>query len=219
MDEIRAEVDRRAAIIGAAPDDLPTYGDSDGDGRPHLEVRGQSLSWVVQERGTEHERRTTTDLGELLYWTFDAVTDSMASRWEVQHRIPYAGPRIIQYAWQLALLGRLDPAWRERRLREQIRILAEKPPKPRPLGASELRDLRSFLVRAPQGLSAKETVMLDRISATLAADRELTATQRAFMVAGLAARGLEVNGLSYRDARDLMEHSATGLDRFDPDVR
>jgi len=212
-------VARLAAVIEAPAECLPNYGSSHGDAQPHIEVHGNEMSWVVQERGTEHERRTTRNLQELLYWTFAAVTDCMAGEWELQHRVPYTERRILSFAWQLALLGRLDPAWRERRRDEPSRELRERPHAHRPpLGPSELRDLRGFLERGPPGVTPREAVMLDRIAATLAGGGPLTPRQRNFMITGLAARGLEVNGFSYRSARELVEQGVSAIDQFDVDL-
>ena len=209
---------RLAAIIEAPAECLPNYQSSDGDARPHIEVHGSSLSWVVQERGSEFERRTTSEREELLYWTFVGVTGCMAGDWELQHRVPYTEPRILMFAWQLALLARIDPAWRERQRQEQVRLLREHPHRsPPPLGPSELRDLRAFLERGSHGVTAREAVMLERISATLDEGGPLTPGQRNFMITGLAARGLEVNGLSYQSARELLEQGVSAIDQFDGD--
>lgn len=69
---------------------------------------------MVCERGTEYDRRCTVEFDELLYWTFESVTDSMASGWEVAHRIETEDFRIQQLRKQLDLMEALSPAWRAR---------------------------------------------------------------------------------------------------------
>jgi hypothetical protein len=86
MNDIRAEVTRLAAIIGVPAECLPNYQSSDGDSRPHIEVHGSSLSWVMQERGSEFERRATSDRQELFYWTFVDVTGCMARPGSAHYR-------------------------------------------------------------------------------------------------------------------------------------
>ena len=126
--EIEAEVLRLAGGIDAPSRLLPTFGTSRDGGHPHIEVggiHGLQLSWVVRERGEEWERRTTLDLDELLYWTFEAVTFSMASDWEVKHRVDGQDSRRLLFSHQLELLDRLDSAWGERRKRELGPLLRE----------------------------------------------------------------------------------------------
>jgi len=76
---VAREVDLLASQIGAPPSQLPTYGRSEDMARPHVEVAGRFLSWVVVERGNEIDRKTTRDLDELLYWIFRSVAAGMAS--------------------------------------------------------------------------------------------------------------------------------------------
>ena len=85
---VLAEIKGKQARIGidAPKEYLPTYGFSEDFARPHIEVNGNELHWVVIERGQELERRHTTDEKEFLFWVFDAVTFGMATRLELQNR-------------------------------------------------------------------------------------------------------------------------------------
>jgi hypothetical protein len=76
------------------------------------------MEYVVAERGSEFERRTTVRRDDLLYWVFQSVTFSMASKYEVQHRNPDEDFRKQLFTKQFELLDQLDPAWTERRKRE-----------------------------------------------------------------------------------------------------
>ena len=126
LEAIREQVENLAAKIKAPPSYLPTYGGSEHSGRPHVEVtRDGVMHWVVCERGSEFERRTTLARDELLYWTFDAVTAEMASKWEVEHRIPTEDSRKQMFTKQFELLDLLNPAWTERRKRELGPLLKE----------------------------------------------------------------------------------------------
>jgi hypothetical protein len=126
MDTIRKQVDQRAALIGAPSDYLPTYGRSEQTGRPHIEVsRDGPMEYVVAERGSEFERRTTVRRDDLLYWIFQSVTFSMASKYEVQHRNPDEDFRKQLFTKQFELLDQLDPAWTERLKRELGSLLKD----------------------------------------------------------------------------------------------
>src|SRR5262249_6300723 len=116
LEAIRYQVDELSATIEAPPGFLPTFGRSEQSGRPHVEVSANgAMHWVVCERGTEFERRTTFVRDELLYWVFDAVTFEMASRWELAHRKADEDFRKQMFLKQFQLLDALSPDWAERR--------------------------------------------------------------------------------------------------------
>ncbi len=125
--QIRHQVKKRAALIGAAPDDLPSYGRSRDLGYPHIEVDPSGYHWVVIERGQELERRVCTAFDELLFTIFESATHSVASRWEVSHRVPNQDVRRLLFQRQIELLFLLDPAWSERRRRHLNAVLREHP--------------------------------------------------------------------------------------------
>lgn len=125
LEALVEEVQRLAAVIDAPSHALPTAGWSEQSGRPHLEVDDEGMHWVVCERGSELERRTTTDPDELLYWVFASASHSVASAHELAHRRPDEDHRRQLFEHQLHLLGRLDPEWRARRIVELGHLLDE----------------------------------------------------------------------------------------------
>jgi len=125
--EIKAEIDRRAAILGASPDLLPTYGVSRDFGYPHIEVDDRRYHFVIVERGQELDRFSTPQLKELLYRVFESVSFVLAGRYEVQHRIPGEDSRRQMFGYQVQLLARLDRAWAERCSAKHKQILIENP--------------------------------------------------------------------------------------------
>jgi hypothetical protein len=88
LDTTREQIEQRAAVIGASSEYLPTYGRPEQSGRPLIEVTADGMNYVVCERGNEYDLRTTVIRYDLLYWTLQSVTFSMASKHEVQHRFP-----------------------------------------------------------------------------------------------------------------------------------
>lgn len=119
LESIRHDVNELAAQIEAPDHLLPTYGQSEDFARPHIEVADDGLmAWIVVERGEEHDRRSTYDRKELLYWIFAAVTFSMAADHEVANRIDDEDPRRLLFSRQLELLRALEPRWETRRARE-----------------------------------------------------------------------------------------------------
>jgi Immunity protein 63 len=125
LPQIKAEVERLAAKIGATGYVLPTYGSSEDFARPHIEVDPRGYHYVVVEHGQELRRVTTSDLDELLSHIFDSVTFELACSYELAHRIEGQDCRRLLWRHQPDLLQILSPAWaaaREREIRELTRI-------------------------------------------------------------------------------------------------
>src|SRR5262245_31255070 len=128
LSEIKAEVDRRAALIGAAGHHaLPTYGHTEDLARPHVEVDSRGYHFVVVERGHEQERFTTCDLDALLFRIFKGVTHDLAFAYELANRVETQDCRRLGFRLQVELLAVLSPSWAERKAQEHERILRENP--------------------------------------------------------------------------------------------
>ena len=127
MESIELIVNKLAARIDAPPSLMPTYGWSEGTGRPHIEVHGNIYNWVVTERGTEIERRVTADLDKLLFWIFSSITSSMASKYELEHRMSGVDSRRLIFKRKLDLIRQLNSAWCEEGRREIELILLKCP--------------------------------------------------------------------------------------------
>ncbi len=105
----------------------PTFGSSIDFGHPHIEVDRNGYHYVVVERGIEHEKRTTQDIDELMYWVFKAITFSMASDYELHNRIPNQDFRRLLFAKQIELIKIINPAFFERLEKEKNEILKQHP--------------------------------------------------------------------------------------------
>ena len=114
-----------AHLIGAPDSALPTFGGTEDGARPHVEV-DDCYHLVVVERGQELERRSTSDLDELLYWVFATVVFSMAVS-ERPGRKPGEDSRRRLFERERALLRALKPDWARRRKAEQAETLAQHP--------------------------------------------------------------------------------------------
>ena len=120
LSAIRARVNKLAALIDAEPDRLPSYGATRDFGFPHIEVDTQ-YHRVVIERGQEIDRKSTSDLDELLFWVFRGVTFGMSSEFEMHHRRVGEDSRRQLFAKQIELMAILSLEW-SNRLRDQIRL-------------------------------------------------------------------------------------------------
>jgi hypothetical protein len=127
LGEVEAEVCRLAAIIGASERHLPTFGRSDEDGRPHIEIDAAGYHYAVRERGTELSHFVTRSLNELLYRAFADITFGVALAFEVRNRVEGQDSRRLMFAKQEELLAVLSPDWAKREKDEHERILRQFP--------------------------------------------------------------------------------------------
>jgi hypothetical protein len=106
--DIETEVAALARHLGAAGEDLPSYGISHDFGRPHIEVENVLYYYVVVERGEELERRSTESYDELLYWIFRDVTHKLAFSREIMNRVEDQDCRRIAFPKQIELMKRIS---------------------------------------------------------------------------------------------------------------
>ena len=125
--EIKMEVDRLAARVGAPADLLPTYGYSEDGARPHIEVDARGYHYVVVERGAELSRIATSDFDELLFHVFEHVTFELACQYELKHRVEHQDVRRLLFQRQIELLTMLSPVWAEMESQDHERVLRKHP--------------------------------------------------------------------------------------------
>src|SRR5262245_27891511 len=97
------------------------------DGSAHVEREGPYYCYVVTERGTENERRRTTDREEILYWLLKDVTSDIALKYELENRRPEEDFRRLYFGKQEELLRSLHPRWGELYRSERENILRSHP--------------------------------------------------------------------------------------------
>ena len=112
---LRDEVARLGALIDAPPNALVSFDSRIDMGAPYIWVEpGGPYHWIVKERGQTLDHRTTKDVDDILFWSFEATTGSMASHWAAQHPDDQQDFRVGMWAKQQELLMRLDPRWVDR---------------------------------------------------------------------------------------------------------
>ncbi len=125
--DIENKVNQLAEIINADRNLLPTYGYSLDLACPHIEVNQIGMHYIVVERGQEHERKTTDNIDELLFWIFDNVTFSISVEFELKNRNETKDSRRMIFSKQEDLMGKLNNEWEERAKREHQAILKRNP--------------------------------------------------------------------------------------------
>jgi hypothetical protein len=123
--ELEARVRALGRALRAHERRLPTFDAHRGDATPYIELRGPVMHYVLSERGQELERRTTTDVDELLYWVAADLTFELACDWEVRHRNDDEDFRIGLFTKQFELLASLSPEWVARRKADLGTILTD----------------------------------------------------------------------------------------------
>jgi len=127
LENIKRQVEELAKKIGAPKDFLPLFGTSNYDSRPHIEVNGSFFDYWILERNEVVEHRTAFNLDDLFYWIFQDVTFQMASSYELVHRNPKEDHRRLLFDYQLNLLEKLNPIWKDRQNAEIEIILKQYP--------------------------------------------------------------------------------------------
>ena len=129
---LEAVVQALGRQLQAPPELLPTFGHNRDFAYPELRVSQAGYHWVIVERGREEVNQVFEQLEELLYQVFESTTFSMASDYELTHRLANQDSRILLFARQVALLAQLDASWAARRRAEADWYLAGQPG-PRPV--------------------------------------------------------------------------------------
>ena len=109
-------------IMDLAALDYPTH-----FADPHIEVDDHGYHFVVCERGSEIFRKTTKNLEEYIYWRMKDITSSMASTYELNHRIPNQDHRRLKHKIQLQLLKKINNNFYLRKKNEIQELLKEYP--------------------------------------------------------------------------------------------
>lgn len=127
LSDIEKKVKELSQLINVPESLLPTFGFSRDMGYPHIEVDNNGYHYVVIERGTEWERKTSSNLNDLLYWIFSGVTFSMSSKFELENRIEDLDSRLLLFNKQIELLSKVNAEFGERLKIEIDQILKLSP--------------------------------------------------------------------------------------------
>jgi hypothetical protein len=191
LEELGAQVDRLAKVVGAPRSVLPALGQVSGYSLTRLEVLADgSLALSAVERGQVAVLHVTRDLDELMFQVFVPACSNMAMTWESLHRVPSVDFRAAMFARQLYLLDRLNPAWPSR-LRPQLEgVLRERPYAHEDL-AKAVADARAYgVAHAGEFDSVEAATVLGEAGHSLDG-LDLDALRRLAVYVGLIKRGVE----------------------------
>jgi hypothetical protein len=126
LSEVKNLIDQMARKIDAPKELLPTYGYPMDKGRTDIEIddNGQ-IYYFPDERS--RDRYFLRDVDDLLYYVFNMVTQTMATKCELSKRVAGQDARRIWFTEQERLLGILNETWKERKKNEHERLLIHHP--------------------------------------------------------------------------------------------
>ena len=110
--EAQANIYALGAKIDAPIKNLKIYNFPQPDGTPYIQILDKYY-YIIEERGCEFERRVTENEDQLYYWIMSDVVFSMASKFELDHRIDSKDNRRILFSRELQLMANLSQVWYE----------------------------------------------------------------------------------------------------------
>lgn len=117
-----------AGKIDAPANLLPIFKKSNGEQSPLIEIDNTGkLHYVHIERGRESDRKTTTEIDELMFWIFNDVTFSLSTQYELENRIENKDCRRLIFSKQEELLGLINNDWKAREKKNHENILKNHP--------------------------------------------------------------------------------------------
>lgn len=125
--EVKEELSRLAALLGARPDQLPAFS---WDGHPnefaiHIDEQGYHL--FFDDSGREIRKWSFEEPEDLYYEVLSNLASEMASKWELGTRAKGVDDRRLWFARQEELLAKVRPSWGDRKRKEHAAILARHP--------------------------------------------------------------------------------------------
>jgi len=113
--------------IGAPKSDLRIYPAPQPDGTPYVRIDEHHYYYILEERGYELARYSTTHFDVICYWLMDDIVSKMAGQYELANRIEGQDPRRIRFRKELDLMGALSQDWLKISEREIKEILERSP--------------------------------------------------------------------------------------------
>jgi len=127
IDHIRNAVNQYGARIGIPVGKLKIYDSPQADGAPYIKINENIFFYIVEEKGCVFEKKETSDFNILLYWLMSNFVFSVASDYELNHRIPRQDSRRVIFSRELNLMQELEESWYFKRKSEIENILKNAP--------------------------------------------------------------------------------------------
>jgi len=96
-------------------------------GYSYVKIDKKTYHYITTERGGEIAHEVTSDPDELLYWLMSDVISSIASKYELNNRIPSQDSRRIRFAKEIDLFSKLKYEWADKKRKEIEEIILDNP--------------------------------------------------------------------------------------------
>jgi len=124
LEALKEKFSRYCLILGVNPE-LNTQAKQDGT--PHVECVEDQFHYRVTERGVELEHRVTSDENEMLYWLISDLVFTLATKFELKHRVSGQDFRRLLFSKEIELIEMLRSDWGARKRKEIEEILSKHP--------------------------------------------------------------------------------------------
>jgi len=124
MKQLKKNYKSHCSKLGVKAELRTTRSDS---GAPHVEKIEDAFHWIVTERGSEFQRKTTTSRHEIEYWLISGVVSALSIRYEVKNRIKGQDFRRLMFKKRIELMNLISTEWAIKLENEIKNILKEHP--------------------------------------------------------------------------------------------
>ena len=97
------------------------------DGSSHVEKLGDTFHWIVTDRGSEIERRTTNSREEVEYWLVRGVVFALSIERVLKIRAAGQDFRRLMYEKRIEIMKSISRKWGDRIEKEIENLLIEYP--------------------------------------------------------------------------------------------
>lgn len=92
---------------------LRIYNAPQSDGTPYVLIFPDIYWYIIEERGCEFERNSTTDLDVLCYWIMERVVTILSMNYEVENRVKGKDYRRVMFEKRIELMGGISLNWKK----------------------------------------------------------------------------------------------------------
>jgi hypothetical protein len=127
LEELRAVIVSMAKPLSNFDVKLPTFGYSEDNSFPHIEVGFMCYQWISKERGKENLHLEFKKTNDILFQVFEFITSEIARNWELENRVDNEDFRRQFFAKQVELMYNVSSEFGDRMNNEINELLLRSP--------------------------------------------------------------------------------------------
>lgn len=114
LERLRSRYNALGQLIKPSENEYSFLVEPSDNGSPHVEFIDGEFQYVVTERGSESDRRSTPEINEILYWLVNDLVFWMSVNYELKNRIEAQDCRRVMFAHRLELMERAGREFADR---------------------------------------------------------------------------------------------------------